>query len=378
MDPFTAMMIAQGAGTAINMYGQNQANKQSKEAEGAAKAERDAAIQILMQTNPEMLQGLVNTAPEFLQYNPDEYSFLEGSSPILYGLPTEAESTLVGDSPEMRAMQMDSLANLQERSDEGLSAQDQADFLRGRRRAGEMARGREGAIINNMQARGMSGSGVEAAMRMIASQEGASRLSESQADQAAANAMVREQALRDLLSGSSQVRGQDIALNATNADILNRFAMENSRRQNEIKNARVDQQNRFNENETNEQRRISGMNTGVRNNAQMYNNSTLMNIDQQQKQSQNTNLQSQYDALAGKNAQIAGARIGGIPDIYASGAGNANATSYMYGTLGQGIGNAGNAYARDQYFNQMYPQRPAPQGTPIQGNANPNRYGNYA
>jgi hypothetical protein len=374
MDPLTMMAISGVLGAGAGIYGANQAGKSSEAAMRQAQAQQDAAYQILLQNNPELLKQLVNTSPEALLFDPEEYGYIEGGSPILYGLPVEAQSTLVGDSPEMRAMQMDSLSNLQERSEEGLSAQDQADFLRGRRRAGEMARGREGAIINNMQARGMSGSGVEAAMRMIASQEGANRLSESQADQASTNAMVREQALRDLLSGSSAVRGQDIALNATNADILNSFAMENSRRQNEIKNARVDQQNRFNENETSEQRRISGMNTGLRNDAQLQNNATLMTTDQQKKASQNQNLMDYYNALYNKNNSLAGAKLGALPGIYAQGAQDANIQAGMYNTTGSTIQNLGNAYAMDRYMNPQPKQQP----TGIQGNANPNRYGNYA
>lgn len=374
MDPLTMMAISGVLGAGAGIYGANQAGKASDRASADARAQQEAAYQILMQNNPELLKQLVNTSPEALLFDPEEYGYIEGGSPILYGLPTDAQSTLAGDSPEMRAMQMNSLNSLQERSEEGLSAQDQADFLRGRRRSGEMARGREGAIINNMQARGMSGSGVEAAMRMIASQEGANRLSESQADQASTNAMVREQALRDLLSGSSQVRGQDIALNATNADILNSFALENSRRHNEIRNARVDQQNRFNENETGEQRRISGMNTGLRNDAQLQNNSTLMTADQQRKASENQNLMDYFNAVTNQNTSLAGAKLGALPGIYAQGAQDANRQTGIYNTIGSTVQNLGNAYAMDKYMNPKPQQQP----TGIQGNVNPNRYRNYA
>lgn len=374
MDPLTMMAISGVLGAGAGIYGANQAGKASDRASADARAQQEAAYQILMQNNPELLKQLVNTSPEALLFDPEEYGYIEGGSPILYGLPTDAQSTLAGDSPEMRAMQMNSLNSLQERSEEGLSAQDQADFLRGRRRSGEMARGREGAIINNMQARGMSGSGVEAAMRMIASQEGANRLSESQADQASTNAMVREQALRDLLSGSSQVRGQDIALNATNADILNSFALENSRRHNEIRNARVDQQNRFNENETGEQRRISGMNTGLRNDAQLQNNSTLMTTDQQRKASENQNLMDYFNAVTNQNTSLAGAKLGALPGIYAQGAQDANRQTGIYNTIGSTVQNLGNAYAMDKYMNPKPKQQP----TGIQGNVNPNRYRNYA
>jgi len=364
MDPFTVMAISQGINAGAGIYGANQANKASKDAMRQAQAQQDAAYQILLQTNPSALEGLVNVAPEALLYNPEEYSYIEGSSPILYGLPEEMQANLVGDSPEMRAMQMDSLGSLQERSEEGLSAKDQADFIRGRRRAGEMARGREGAIINNMQARGMSGSGIEAAMRMMASQEGANRLSESQADEAAANAMVREQALRDLLTGSTNVRSQDISLNATNADILNDFAMENSRRMNEIKNARVDQKNRFNENELNERRNIASQNTGLRNDAQYRNNSTLMNNERDRNVSANNNLTAQTNAQNQYLQSLAGAKLGALPGIYAQGAANADYQNSIYGNIGNAVGNIGQAYAADQYYDRRYPQtnQPTPKG----------------
>ena len=351
MLPLIAMAAASAAAGA---YGANQARKSSQEAMRQAEAQQDAAYEILLRTNPAALEGLVNVAPDALMYNPEEYNYIEGGSPILYGLPEEMQAALVADSPEARAMQMNSLANLQERSDEGLSAKDQADFLRGRRRAGEMSRGREGAIINNMQARGMSGSGIEAAMRMMASQEGASRLSESQADEAAANAMVREQALRDLLAGSTNVRGQDIALNSTNANILNDFARENSRRRMEINNARVDQQNRFNENEINEQRNISGMNTGVRNDAQYKNNAMLMNNQRDRSVSANNNLTAQTNAKNQYLQSLAGAKLGALPGIYAQGAADANYQQAMYGNVGNAIGTIGQAYAADSRRDQDY------------------------
>jgi hypothetical protein len=197
---------------------------------------------------------------------------------------------------------------------------------------------------------------------MIASQEGANRLSESQADEAAANAMVREQALRDMLSGASNVRSQDISLNSTNAAILNDFAKENSRRQMEINNARVDQQNRFNENELNERRRIAAQNTGVRNDAQYRNNATLMNNQRDRNVSANQNLMRKNDAQNAYYKSLAGAKLGSIPDIYAQGAANADYQNFVYGNIGNAVGNIGQAYAADRYYDRRYPQSKQPRG----------------
>src|SRR5690606_37366499 len=135
-----------------------------------------------------------------------------------------------------------------------------ADFMRAKLEAGQLARGRNEALKNEMAARGMLGSGSEFMLREAANQEAAQRAQMAGLEQAAAAARQRalyQQAYGDALGG---LRGQDLDVNSRNADIINQFNMANTGARNEAQ-----QQNLAN------RQAIMGANTATRNDAQMYN-----------------------------------------------------------------------------------------------------------
>ena len=208
------------ASAAASMYGQSQANKASDKAASEADALRQQALG--------ELSGMSPIEIEALQYNPQLLEYLSGATPIEYSQPGSMEAETIQVDPETRAMQMQVLADMTERSEEGLSAQDKYNFMRNRRQVETSARGREEAIRESLKARGMSGTGMEAAMRMMASQGASERLSESEALQASANASARQQALMNQANLAGNVRGQDVGIAQSNADILNDFGWKNS------------------------------------------------------------------------------------------------------------------------------------------------------
>jgi hypothetical protein len=358
-------------GAAANYFGNEEARRASEKAAKDAAYQREEAKKYLQSIDPnqlaaldtESLNSLLNIASG-LNYTPEEYQYIEGATPLDYQYVGDAASQQVADSPEARAIQLAALQDLQKRASEGLTAQDQADFMRAQTQSGEMAKGREQAIMQSLQARGMGGSGIEAALRGQASQAGASNLAQILADKAAANANQRTNATQASMTGAASLRGQDIGLNTTNANIMNQFALENSKRRQEILNANTQSKNRALDDRTAEQRRIAGLNTGSKNEAQRYNNDLQM----RSRESQNQNLQNQvnarnaklealYSAQDSKAKGLANAQLGGVSDAWASGAANADYQRNKYGTFAD-LGNAyGNYAMQDEYMNKRYPEK---------------------
>jgi hypothetical protein len=359
------MLIAGGLSAGTGIIGNEQARNASNKAMREARGMRDEAKGYLSEIDPSYLenldaesyQALMNVIAPGTVYAPSMYDYIAQPEAYQYGYLGDAESTLAADSPEMRAMQIKALGELQDRAESGLDAKSRAEMARAKLNAGEMARGREEAIIQNMQARGMAGSGVEAAMRQIASQQAANRLGQAGLDEASVNAQQRALATLQAMQGAGNVRGQDVALNQSNADILNRFALENSARAQQIANANTALRNRTMENNIAEQRRISGANTGLSNQAQLQNQL----YDQMARQSFNQNLMQQvgarnqktgsiYDARANKANAMSGAALGYVNDAYAKGAANADYSRGIWGALGS----IPQAWGQYEMYNSIY------------------------
>lgn len=329
-----AIPAAMAAGTAIgtmgsNLIGSNAARSQSEAAMAEAARIRQQALAELSGLNPIQLGAL--------GYTPEEIDFIKSPQPLLYTAPEDVDPTTINVDEQTRDIQMQALQDLINRSDEGLSAQDQYNFMKNRRTAETAARGQEQAIMNNLRQRGMSGTGLEAALRMMSSQGASDRLAESQAMQAAQNANTRLNALQAQAGLAGDIRQDDISLTKNNADILNQFAWNNSERARQLQNMNIDKQNQMAQQNVDEQRRVNAANT------EMMNQSQLLN-KQQDIQNQLIQQQSAHDIGRAK----AGALTGGIPDIYAQGAANAAGDRQMWNTIGSGIGTAGQMYLSSQ------------------------------
>jgi hypothetical protein len=169
----------------------------------------------------------------------------------------------------------------------------------------------------------MSGSGVEAALRMMAAQGSSDRLANEAALQAAENAKMRLSATQAKGDMASNIRGQDLSQATTNADILNKLAWNNSERARQIANMNIDLKNKYSQDELAEKRRVAGTNVASRNEAQLLN-----------KQQKIANQQANQESIRQTAMARAGALTGGIPDIYAGGAANAANARQTWGTLG--------------------------------------------
>ncbi len=194
--------------------------------------------------------------------------------------PEQAVSNTVQEDPLIRSAQMSALAKMAGLADTGLSAEDEAAFMKAKTNANQMARGNRDAVAANATARGVGGSGMEFALKEIGNQEAATRAQQGGMDQAAASARQRalyNQAYGQQLAG---VRGQDYTANRGNADILNQFNMANTNTANQGQLFNIGnrqgmaeknqtgrqntQQNNFN-NQVTKIGGLSGANTGVAN-----------------------------------------------------------------------------------------------------------------
>lgn len=168
-----------------------------------------------------------------LNYTPSRY--LDAETP---------DATLVSEDPNMRAAQLSALNSLLTRSNEGITAEEQRAADLSRRKQEQTSQGDQEAIMQNMAARGVGGSGMEYALRQDAAQQAADTASQGGLAREATNAEQKLAALNGLMSGASSVRGQDYTANKGNADITNTFAQENSRRRNAVSAANTELANK--------------------------------------------------------------------------------------------------------------------------------------
>jgi hypothetical protein len=348
-------LLAAGAGSALMGYlGNEQAKQASNKALKEAAGQREESKKYLEEINPAEIEALnqaylqsLGIEGSGLSYTPDEYQYIAMPEYMKNTYLGDAQSTSVQDSPLMKMAQLWGLANLQNRAETGLDAKSKAEFLRAQRGAGEFAKGREGAIINDMQAKGMGGSNMEAALRMMAGQQGADMLSQSMSDQASVDANHRLQAQLQALDTAGQIRGQDVDTSALNANILNQFALTNSARRQQVQNMNTQLMNDRLKDNTSEMRNVSSGNIDLRNKAQLAN----IDLEKARQASQNQNLMTQYgggmgayEAGSAKQQSLANAALGGITESYAKGAANAGYERDKYNSIGSLFPAMGNAY----------------------------------
>lgn len=201
-------------------------------------------------------------------------------APDLYTNET-ANYQLTNEDPALRSYQMDALKNMAYMADNGLSDVDQAAFAKARALGDQSARAGTQAAIQDAQARGVAGSGMEFAMREIANQGGSQRAQEAALQQAADAARQRALYAQAYQAGLGNVRGQDLQANKANTDIINQFNMANTQARNQTNQA----------------------NTQVKNQAQTYNLEGQRNTQQQKF----NNEMARTGGMSGANTQIANA-----------------------------------------------------------------------
>lgn len=216
--------------------------------------------------------------PQFEKWTPTQYQSAGDYNP------EQAQASLIKEDPNVRAQQLSALDRMSGLSVNGLSDVDNANFEKARLGGMSVAQSGNASALQNAQARGVQGGGMEFAMREMANQAGADQARSSGLDQASESA--RQKALYNQAYGQglSNLRSQDYGANSANANILNNFNQYNTTaaNQGQLRNLQNKQD-------------ISNQNTGMANYAPMYNNQ----MGQQSYQDQLNKTQGQAGANTG-------------------------------------------------------------------------------
>lgn len=271
----------------------------------------------------QLLSGLIagSTPPpnlqniDFQEYaDPESFQYL-GDLNVENLSPSELRNIIM--NPQLQQAQMETLGQLGEVANSGMTAIDRARLAEIQAQQTAEQRGMRDSILSQARQRGMGGSGMELAAQLQAQQEGANRASRQGMDVAAmAQQAAREASLqRAGLAGSmEQAQFGRQAMQAQAQDAINQFNTAN-------RNAAM-------ERNLSTRQGLAGMNTSQRN-----------QINQMNTQLQNQQMMhNQYQipmARYGAQAQNAQAMGGGLSN--AAGMQNANANA-QYGANAQIFG----------------------------------------
>ena len=145
--------------------------------------------------------------------------------PELYQEVVPDEVKIMADSPEMRGAQVRQLGGYEELARTGSSLQDRVaaqeakEALAGQQKRGELN------ILRNLASRGALGSGDEIQARLVGNQ-GQTNLAAEMGRSLAADAAGRRIGAMGAAAGlAGDIRGQDLGVQRSNADIINAFNM---------------------------------------------------------------------------------------------------------------------------------------------------------
>ncbi|TGM95047.1 tail fiber domain-containing protein [Leptospira levettii] len=227
----------------------------------------------------------------------------------------------ISTDPNVNNAQLSALNELEQLADRGYTLQDEANQRKFINRANTEARANREAIDQNMQARGLSGSGLAYVSKLQADQEASNRLAEQGTDLASANADRRLNAIQGVGDMAGNMRGQQF-------------------QEQSVKAGAKDAVNNYNTGLLNQTAQLNNQNKQTWNNnvAQTRNNQTIYNRDNQLKieginagsvSNANNTMTSGLTSLAGSNANLQ--------------VGQANAVGQFTGGLLQGGGMLGGA-----------------------------------
>jgi hypothetical protein len=243
----------------------------------------------------------------------------------------------VATDPSLRQAQMNALAKLQDvGSAGGRDAQFNADANRLQTDVNTNTQGQEGAIMQNLATRGMSGGGNELVARNMAVQNGANRQAQMGMD---LNAQAQQRALQAIMQGGQlggQMQAQDFSQQTQKAQAaaaINKFNAQN-------------------------QQQVITNNTSAKNNAQQWNaQNTQTTAD---KNTEVKNQGQQYNlGLAQKNYDNQLAKYGIVNNAsQAESNAQSNQAQRQDQFLGTAISSGATAYAANQKNEEAAKKKP--------------------
>lgn len=283
------------------------------------------------------------------EYADTEYSWLDDLALSEVGYTPHQDSSemwnIQGDQ-ELSDMEMLALKELEEQSQDGLSARDKADLAKMEGNTNRQHAGRLGAVQQRMADRGLGGSGMDFALQQQAAQDA----TEMQAIAALEKEAMAQTGRRDATSrmgkmaGDMNTRGLDLAARKAQAqDVINRFNtgsdLETIRYNNDVKNRQAEYNNTGRQGNAN--RNVAHAGDVMRAKTGLAQSQYNKAIDDYNREEERKRLERERKAKkAGAVAGVAGAVAGGvIGTVVAPGVGTA-AGAKMGQTAGQGLGEA--------------------------------------
>lgn len=227
--------------------------------------------------------------------------------------------------PRLQEAQYKALSGLQERAEEGLTAEEKAQIDALRRSASGQGAAQRASAVQEMERRGLGGSGAELLSQLSASQNAQQMAAQGGQELAALQAQAKQAALQNLATISGSIREQEFGEQAKQASASDIIAQFNRQQQAGTQQRNIGAQN---EAELMRQKALQAQEEGrvaAANQEQMYNKQLL----QQQYQNQLEKAKAAGSAYtgAGQAAAQAGAQqaantqqtIGGISQALAGG-----------------------------------------------------------
>lgn len=307
MDPFTIAAI--GAPILGGLIGANQAQGSVDSANNARNAAlaQYAGLQLpSIEEQQLLMQQYVNAG----LFNPQLESTINNGSSAFEGIALD---------PQLRQKQMEALNQMNQVALEGVTPADRAIQEMVRRNSASEAEAKNQQILQNMQARGMGGSGNELIARLQASQQGADRMAQQGLQEQANKQNARMQAMEQYGNMAGQVRTQDYGEQANLANARDAINKMNTANAQQVQQRNVGSQNQAQQYNLGNQQSISNNNVNLQNQQQQYNKGLIQ-------QNYNNQLQK-AQGMAGQYNNQASA--------YQNQAAN---TAGMWSGIGQGAG----------------------------------------
>jgi hypothetical protein len=235
--------------------------------------------------------------------------------------------------PRLRNAQMDTLNTLGRIGSGQLRPEDMAALQQIKQQSEDQYRGNKESILQSMAQRGILGSGAELAAQLQNAQSTANRTQSGDLNIGAQASQRALQALQAQAGLGSQMEGQqfgEASQIAQAQDVINRYNAMNSQ---QVANTNTGANNVAQQYNLGNAQNLSNINTGITNQQSQYNAQLPMQIYQAQLQ--------KAAAAQGQGNQVA--------NSYNN---QAAQTQQMFGSIGQGVGQAAGAYANNQQQQQ--------------------------
>lgn len=273
------------------------------------KAARDIPLPVLQKYYPELYQQVVKLNPELEKVTNLAPSAMQG----------------IATDPALKQAQLAALGKLQQiGSAGGRDAQFMADQARLEGDSNAQLQGQEGAIMQNLAARGLSGGGSELVARNMAAQNASNKQAQMAMD---LNAQAQQRALAAIQQSGQlggQIQAQDFSQQQAKAQAADAISKFNAQNQQEVQNNNVNTQNNAQQWNAQSQQTTANNNVNLNNQAQQSNNSlSQQQYDNQMKKlglenGAATSLANNQQQTNASNNQFLGSAISAGSTAYAA------------------------------------------------------------